>query len=236
MNVADQPSPTLGILGGMGPVVSAEFVRTIYEYNPKPAEQAAPQVILFSLPSAPDRNESIYTKNEGRLRVFMETQLRRLDPLCDRILIGCCTAHYSLLSITSEARRKVLPIMSIVDRELEKIDEPALLLATLGTYDKALFREGCRNADRIVEPDRTDREVIMALIFDVLKKGKEPYMALPTIERLLDKYGTRTFISGCTEFHLVAKILDARKSSSIRAIDAFCIVARDFYDIVRPGT
>lgn len=236
MNAADRPSPTLGILGGMGPVVSAEFVRTIYEYNPKPAEQDAPQVILFSLPSAPDRNESIYMKNEERLLVFMETQLRRLDPLCDRILIGCCTAHHWLPSITAEAKRKVLPIMSIVDRELEKSDEPALLLATLGTYDKRLFREGCKNADRIVEPDRTDRELLMGLIYDVLKKGRDPRIALPTVERLLDKYGTRTFISGCTEFHLLAKILDARESSSVRAIDAFSIVARDFHDIVRPGT
>ncbi|MDI1475043.1 aspartate/glutamate racemase family protein [Polyangium sp. y55x31] len=236
MNTAVQPSPTLGILGGMGPVVSAEFVKTIYEYNPKAKEQDAPQVILFSLPSAPDRNESIYTKNEERFLVFMETQLRRLDPLCDRILIGCCTAHYSLPGITAEAKKKVLPIMTIIDRELERSNEPALLIATLGTYDKRLFQEGCKNAHRIVEPDRTDRDVIMALIFDVLKKGRDPRIALPTLERLLDKYGTRTFISGCTEFHLLAKALDARESSSIRAIDAFSIVARDFYEIVRSGT
>ncbi|MDI1433380.1 aspartate/glutamate racemase family protein [Polyangium sorediatum] len=229
------PAPTLGILGGMGPVVSAELIKTIYEYNPTPTEQEAPQVVLFSLPSAPDRNQSIHTKNEGPFLAFMEAQLRRLAPLCDRILIGCCTAHYSLPSIPEELRQKVLSIMHIVDRALEKSDEPGLLIASTGAYDKRLFQDGCKNADRIIELSRPDQEIVMGLIFEVLKKGKDPQIALPTVERLLDKYGTRTFVSGCTEFHLVAKMLDAQPGNTIRAIDAFSIVAREFFDIVRPS-
>lgn len=227
------PAPILGILGGMGPVVSAEFLKTIYEYNPMPREQEQPQVVLFSLPSAPDRNHSIHTKNEGPFLSFMESQLARLAPLCDRIMIGCCTAHYSLPSMPAALRAKVLPIMQVVDRELEKSDEPGLLIASTGAYDKRLFQDGCRNADRIIELSRGDQDIVMGLIFDVLKKGHDPALALPAVEDLLKKYGTRTFVSGCTEFHLVAKVVDAQPDRGVRAIDAFSTIARDFFELVR---
>lgn len=40
--------PTLGILGGMGPVVTVEFFKSIYEYNQFiDNEQEAPNVIVF---------------------------------------------------------------------------------------------------------------------------------------------------------------------------------------------
>jgi len=40
--------PILGVLGGMGPVVTAEFLKSIYEYNPFiDKEQESPNVIVF---------------------------------------------------------------------------------------------------------------------------------------------------------------------------------------------
>ena len=39
----------LGIVGGMGPLASAEFVKTIYEYNHWTGkEQEAPKILLYS--------------------------------------------------------------------------------------------------------------------------------------------------------------------------------------------
>ena len=46
---------SLGILGGMGPLTSAEFLKTIYEVNISGPEQDAPACVLYSDPSVPDR-------------------------------------------------------------------------------------------------------------------------------------------------------------------------------------
>ena len=44
----DKMDKILGILGGMGPLASAEFVKTIYEYNiAGDKEQTAPRIILI---------------------------------------------------------------------------------------------------------------------------------------------------------------------------------------------
>ena len=48
----------LGILGGMGPLASAEFLKTIYEYGTRDLEQRSPACILYSDPTFPDRTSS----------------------------------------------------------------------------------------------------------------------------------------------------------------------------------
>ena len=45
----------LGVLGGMGPLASAELVHTIYRLNVAEPEQGSPALLLRSDPSIPDR-------------------------------------------------------------------------------------------------------------------------------------------------------------------------------------
>ncbi len=42
----------LGILGGMGPSASAEFLKTIYEYGISDLEQRSPACSLYSDPTS----------------------------------------------------------------------------------------------------------------------------------------------------------------------------------------
>lgn len=49
----------LGVLGGMGPLASAEFVNTVYRLNMTEPEQQAPALVLRSDPSIPDRTAAI---------------------------------------------------------------------------------------------------------------------------------------------------------------------------------
>ena len=48
----------LGIVGGLGPMASAEFLKTVYEYGIGENEQDAPIVLMYSDPTFPDRTES----------------------------------------------------------------------------------------------------------------------------------------------------------------------------------
>ena len=47
----------LGVVGGMGPLASAEFVKTIYEHSLGEREQASPTVLMHSDPTFPDRTQ-----------------------------------------------------------------------------------------------------------------------------------------------------------------------------------
>ncbi len=88
----------LGILGGMGPLASAEFLKTIYEYNlPLTSEQDTPKVILYSDPSFPDRTELLLKGNEIMLQnILLEVLPRLIDLGVTKIIICCITSHYLL--------------------------------------------------------------------------------------------------------------------------------------------
>lgn len=225
--------PILGVLGGMGPVVTAEFLKSIYDYNPFfENEQESPNVIVFSLPSAPDRTGSIDSGKEKDFIDFIQVNLEHLNELADHIVIGCCTAHYALPQIPEHLTDKLISLIKIADQELQKHDEPSLLLASTGTYQKKLFHEGCTSADRIISLSEDDQKLIHKMIYKVLKRGQDPLTILSEIENLLDKYNTRSYISGCTEFHLLTKSLKVQGIDTIKAIDPLTTIAQNYSELL----
>ncbi len=229
--------PMLGILGGMGPVVTAEFIKSIYEYNQFiDKEQEAPNVIVFSLPSAPDRTSSINNGNEREFIDFMQLHLENLHKLVDRIVISCCTSHYVLPYIPEHLTNKVISLIKIVDQQLQEHHEPALLLASRGTYHKKLFHEGCTAANRIIYLSEKDQYSLHEMIYRVLKRGEDPLRILGDVQDLLHKYKTCSYISGCTEFHLFTKSLNLHGIDFIQAIDPLTNIAQNFYQLLDPST
>ncbi len=223
----------LGVLGGMGPVVTAEFLKSIYEYNQFiDKEQEAPNVIVFSLPSAPDRTSSINNGNEQQFIDFMQQHLESINKLVDRIVISCCTSHYVLPHIPEHLTNKVISLIKIVDQQLLEHDEPALLLASAGTYRKKLFHEGCTAANRIIYLSEQDQYSLHEMIYKVLKRGHDPLTILVDIQDLLHKYNTSSYISGCTEFHLFTKSLKLHGIDFIKAIDPLTTIAQNFYQLL----
>ena len=229
--------PILGVLGGMGPVVTAEFLKSIYEYNPYHyQEQEAPNVFVFSLPSAPDRTSSIDSGNEREFIEFIQLYLEHLNKLVDRIVIGCCTAHYALPHIPEHLTNKVISLIKIIDQQLQEHDEPAILLAGTGAYHKKLFQEGCTATNRIISLSEKEQRSLLELIFKVLKRGKDPLVILPNIQELLDKYKTHSYIAGCTEFHLLTKSLKLNGIDSIKAIDPLTTIAQNLSQLLVTAT
>jgi aspartate racemase len=225
--------PILGVLGGMGPVVTAEFLKSIYEYNQFiHKEQETPNVIVFSLPSIPDRNNSINTGNEKEFIDFIQLHLENLNQLVDHIVIGCCLAHYALPQIPEHLTRKVISLIKIADKQLQEHDEPALLLASTGTYTKKLFQESCIATERIISLSEAEQQLIDDMIFKILKRGQDPLKILADIKELLEKYNTHSYISGCTEFHLLTKYLKINGIDSIKAIDPLSTIAQNFFQLL----
>lgn len=66
MPVGEAGRDPLGVLGGMGPLASAEFLKTIYECSVAGGEQRSPSVIMYSDPTFPDRTEARQPPGERR--------------------------------------------------------------------------------------------------------------------------------------------------------------------------
>src|SRR5947209_3814698 len=92
-----QKHPLCGILGGMGPLASTEFLNNIYRLSLGRTEQDMPRVVLLSDPTVPDRTTAIRIGQIQEVVHDLQSLLMRLVQMeADQIAIACVTAHFFL--------------------------------------------------------------------------------------------------------------------------------------------
>jgi aspartate racemase len=202
----------LGVLGGVGPLASAEFLRTIYEHALGAREQTAPRVVLYSDPSFPDRTETLLAGDDDLLLEPLEAALRALSAAgAARVVICCVTLHHLLPRLPGELRARVWSLLDVIFEGVRRGRRRRLLFCTSGSRRLGIFErhEGWASArDYIVLPGDEDQALIHDLIYRV-KRNEDIGLIAPALTRLLAAYGTDSFIAGCTEMHLLAKYVNA---------------------------
>ena len=228
----------LGILGGIGPLASAEFLRTIYDHNIGAREQEAPPVVMYSDPGFLDRTEAILGGAHDALLTQLIEALTALSRLrVSRIVICCFTVHYLLPRLPGELRRLVTSLLDVVFVNLARRPGKHLLICTNGARRMELFQNHSQwesAKDRLVLPSESDQLLIHELIYQI-KKNRDVRELIPALETLLAKYKVDSFVAGCTELHLLAKqpiFANGGRKPGYSCIDPLTIIARG----LREGT
>lgn len=228
----------LGILGGMGPMASAEFLMTIYEnHDHVNVEQDNPDVILYSLASTADRTAALLGDNDRNLCNALKDTLTRLQAeRVHKIIICCFTSHYFLSHLPAELTHNIVSIVDVALRELKKIHRPALLLASNGCYEKQVFQASALFndvADNIIIPNEKDRAAVHDIIYSDLKVNPNKGLACEKVRALLVKYDTDIFIAGCTEFHMLVRYIKSNRGDWTGSyVDPLLTVALNLEDIL----
>jgi len=222
----------LGVLGGMGPLASAEFVKTIYEFGTGLREQQAPFVLLYSDPSFPDRTETILERSCEPMQSRLLAALSRLRQHgASKIVICCVTSHHFLPGLPDQVRSEIISLVEVTLNEVSRQRKRHLLLCSTGTRRAEVFESHpmwpvCK--DYFVIPDDADQRVIHDDVIYQIKKNQDVRKLVPSIERLLSKYGVDSFIAGCTEIHLLVKHILAVRGQDLRQgfIDPLITIAK----------
>src|SRR5262245_1569309 len=207
---ADSVNNRIGILGGMGPLASAEFLKTIYEFNSKAPEQESPMCILYSDPTFPDRTEAILNRSDELLLKRLIRSIERLRQLgvC-KIIIACITIHYYLPKLPMRLGKDVISLIDVAMDDILDRKRRSLLLCTEGTRKAGVFSQH-RNwrieKQYIILPNEEDQRQIHRLIYEI-KRNCDVALLAPIVNMFLRKYQVDSFIAGCTELHLLAKYL-----------------------------
>jgi aspartate racemase len=229
----------LGILGGMGPLASAELVHTIYRLNMVEPEQGAPALLLHSDPSIPDRTTAILAGDTRELTARLTAALEHLAACgAQRIIIACITAHHVLPEVPEPLRSRVVSLLDLVIDEIHAASGPYLLLATLGTRRARIFERHPRwgeVAGRVRFLDDEDQHRLHEALYRF--KQNEPVEPLiPWLESLPGKYKAEGLIFGCTELHLVQRHLVRRRDDeALCIIDPLLTAARDLDRLLGAG-
>lgn len=221
----------LGIVGGLGPLASAEFLRTVYRCATWEREQDAPRVLMDSNPAFPDRTSAFLAGEEHTVSPMLEEVLAGLlDRGATRLVICCMTAHHLLPRLPAELRRPIISVPEVIVAQLRRARGRYLMLCTRGTRYVSLFERepGWEEvADRVVFPEAADQDLIHDDLIYQIKRMADPAALAPVVRSLLARYGTDGFIVGCSEIHLVANVLHGGAEHP-ECIDPFLAIASGF--------
>lgn len=203
--------PLVGVVGGMGPLASAEFVRTVYRSVAYATEQQSPRMLLWSDPLVVDRTEAIESGRLDDLRAALEHSVSRLvDAGCGRVVVACVTAHIVLDRLPAALAARCVSLVDVVFDELATRPGPHLLLCTRGTARAGLFTADPRFpslAGRLRLPSAAEQEKLHEHLYR-LKRGADPSAAARYLrEEVLPRHQVTSYVAGCTELHLLTGLL-----------------------------
>ena len=232
MSKHHEPRIDLGIVGGMGPLASAEFVRTVYEYGLGEREQLSPTVLLYSDPTFPDRTDAFMSGNDRPVLEKLTDVIARLDRLgVEKVVICCMTIHYLVPRLPEALRSKIVSPLDEIFESVEQSAKESLLICSTGTRKLRLFEshpKWAKLGQKILLPSETDQELIHRDLIYPMKLNPDLSDSFPVLDSVLKKYKVDSFIAGCSEIHMLAKHFLASKEygSFYSCVDPFMTIAR----------
>ncbi|MBY0336739.1 MAG: amino acid racemase [Acetobacteraceae bacterium] len=196
----------LGVLGGMGPLASAEFMRALTLETPAERDQDHVPTVLWSDPRVPDRTLARNHGGEDPLPWLLRG-LRGLEAAgCGAVAIPCNTAHgwYDAMRAACP-----LPILHIVDAAAEDLRAQGVaggrigLMGTAATLAMRLYEERLTGYD-VITPDAEEMRGLVSPAIAEVKANRvaEAYAPLAEMARRLRARGAEAVVLGCTEIPL----------------------------------
>jgi len=229
--------PVLGVLGGMGGLASAEFVKTIYEFSGEPSapEQEGPVVLLHSDPTFPDRTELLLN---GDTQLLLGKLIGSLESLCEagasQLVICCMTIHYLLPQVPPNLRERIISLTDVIFSSVESLRKKQLVICSNGTARLKLLQRHpgwAQAANYFIFPSETEQQHMHDLIY-AMKLNRNLVEARRFVETLLTRYRVDSFVAGCSEIHLLAKQFAPSRKQQVGygCVDPLTIIARQIVD------
>lgn len=214
----------LGILGGMGPAASAEFITRLVQQTPASCDQEHIPFVLWNDPTVPDRSISIRNNDDTPLPYLIEGVQALKYSGCDLIVIPCNTAHF-WFSELSKLNIKIIHIVDSVADALRDVNVTGTIgvmgthaAVEFGLYQYMLNKSGWD----CITPTKEEMNNLVQPAIDLIKGGsiEEAHLMLMTVVKSLIDRGSKAVVLGCTEIPLAVKEVEENGIPLINSIDS----------------
>lgn len=229
----------VGVLGGMGPLATIDFMRKVLDATPAGRDQDHVPMIVSCLPQIPDRTAAFRGEGASPLEAIVDCGRRLESAGADLIVMPCNTAHLWFDAVQARLQRPMLHLVDAALREahtLAGLQARLGLLATDATIASGLYIN--RHLPQAPAPAwllPTASEMLEQVMpgIDAVKAGRlETGLALLSeAARALGRRGADVIVLGCTEIPVV---LDAA-ACGLPVVDATAALAREVVGRIRPG-
>ena len=233
MGAKRKTAGVIGVLGGMGPMATVDFLAKVIELTPASRDQDHLPLIVYSVPQVPDRSASIVEGRESPLPAMIEGLRTLVRAGVECIAIPCNTAHHWYDGLARESSVPVLHMVDAAGAAMQRLgvpDGPVGLLATAGTLAAGIYPARLvRHGYECVVPDDGDMETLVTPGIGLVKAGRtaEAEELLRTAADNLLGRGARVVILACTEIPVALKDDDASAAHYVdatRALAEACVL------------
>ena len=215
--------PRIGVLGGMGPLATADFLAKLACATPAACDQEQFPVTVDSTPQIPDRVAALEGRGADPLSALCAAADRLGAAGCSLIAMPCNTAHFWHARLAAHAPLPLLHIVDAVEAELAAVGTVGLL-GTSATLDHGLYQRHARRTRAWVLPDAIEMDSLVGPGIAAVKAGDLATggRLLRSAARKLATRGAQTVVLACTEIPLVVRAGDL----VVPVIDATAALAR----------
>lgn len=204
---------SIGILGGMGPLATADLFRKLVLLTDAACDNDHIRVYIDDNASIPDRTAAILEGGADPVPAMADS-LRKLEACgADCVIMPCNTAHYFLPRLQALTK---LPFLSMPEATARSCrarfpGRTAAVLATRGTLAAGLYQQAlaAESVPFLIPGDR-EQDALMRVIYGGVKAGRPPEAYRADMASVLDalaSQGADYFILGCTELPLAFQSL-----------------------------
>lgn len=200
------PNKTIGILGGMGPVASANLYHHIISYSQNEygavQDNEYPPVILYSLP-LDGFDETGIVDDELVCKQLIEGVQTLEKAGCNLIIVACNTVHYFYKEMQASV---TIPILSMIQVVCDQVAAGGYqnvgLLCSESTNQLNLYKQPLTaNNVTLLSPTSAQQAKLNQVIEHVMG-GHQNTTDVLTLKEIIRNYtmqGAEAIILGCTE-------------------------------------
>jgi aspartate racemase len=224
------PSPLLGILGGMGPLATADFLAKLVDETPASRDQDHIPYIAYGVPQIPDRPPAITGNGESPLPHMLRGIATLKQAGAQAVAIACNTAHFWHDDLVREGG---LPILHIADAVCDLLAERGItsgkigLIGTEGTIMAGFFQKrfAALGLDCLVSSRADQHQLVLPAIAAVKVNdlARAHRLAITAVTHL-QATGAQAVVLACTETPVAVEF--AAHPVSVHCIDATRALAR----------
>lgn len=230
----------LGVLGGMGPLASAQFMLRLTLLTPAERDQDHIPAVLWSDPRVPDRTRAKHEAGDDPLPWLLRGIAGLRQAGCGAIAIPCNTAHGWYDQMQAAAGVPILHIVDAAAADLRRIGigpGPIGVMGTAATLSMRLYQDrlGRMGWDCLVPTeDEMRTQVSPSIALVKANRVAEAYAPLAGVVQTLAARGARAVVLGCTEIPLGIQA-GPWQTLGVPLVDTIDALARAAIAWARPG-
>ena len=197
----------LGVIGGLGPMATALFMKMVIEMTDAAVDQDHIEMIIYNCPQIPDRTKFILGQSSrDPAPEMIEIGKKLAEQGAELVAIPCITANYFYERLALEIHAEIIDIIEEIYAYLTQRNiRCAGLMATSGTIESRLFQRIFNNKNcKLVVPSKERQQDVMHVIYQNVKANRPVEMErFLAVSEELRKAGAEVVILGCTELSVV---------------------------------